>query len=209
MKKNYGNMLVLFYLAFLSILTIEITFQKIQNTGETAESEKMEIRLGEGAENIAKRVECMLPENVSERRTIVEQSVTREMAYEISEEDYDILLKIVEAEAGCEDENGKLLVANVVLNRVESGRFPSTVRAVVYQSDGGKVQFTPAYNGRLQSVKVSEETEEVVKRALYGEDISGGALYFVATRVAGEQRSSWFFKHLTYLFDYGNHSFFK
>lgn len=216
MKKKYGNMLVLFYLAFLSILTIEITFQKIQNinetietANETADTEKMEIRLGDGAESIAERVECMLPENVSERRTIVEQSVTREMAYTISEEDYDILLRIVEAEAGCEDENGKLLVANVVLNRVESGRFPSTVRAVVYQADGGKVQFTPAYNGRLQSVKVSEETEEVVKRALYGEDISNGALYFVATRVAGEQKSSWFFQHLTYLFDYGNHSFFK
>ena len=204
MKKKYGNMLVLFYLAFLSILTIEITFQKIQNTNETIEAETdetMEIRLGEGAENIAERVECILPENVSERRTIVEQSVTREMAYALSEEDYDTLLRIVEAEAGCEDENGKPLVANVVLNRVESGRFPSTVRGVVYQADGGKVQFTPAYNGRLQSVKVSEETEEVVKRALYGEDISDGALYFVATRVAGEQKSSWFFHHLTYWFN--------
>ena len=71
------------------------------------------------------------------------------------------------------------------------------------------MQFTPAYNGRLQSVKVSEETKDVVERALYGEDISDGALYFVATKVAGEQRSSWFFHHLTYLFDYGGHSFFK
>lgn len=214
MKRKYGNMLVLFYLAFLSILTIEITFQRIQKTNEEIReenvgSEKMEIRIGDGGEEDVERTIRVLPEAVSERRTIVEQSVTREMAYEISDEDYQTLLRIVEAEAGCEDENGKLLVANVVLNRVESSRFPSTVNGVVYQANGGKVQFTPAYNGRLQSVKVSEETKDVVERALYGEDISDGALYFVATKVAGEQRSSWFFHHLTYLFDYGGHSFFK
>lgn len=209
MKRKYGNMLVLFYLAFLSILTIEITFQRIQETSEAIEAEKMEIQIGDGAEEDIERMTRVLPEAVSERRTVTEQSVTREMEYELTDEDYQTLLKIVEAEAGCEDENGKLLVANVVLNRVDSSKFPSTVRGVVYQADGGKVQFTPAYNGRLQSVKVSEETEEAVQKALYGEDISDGALYFVATSVAGEQKSGWFYRNLTYLFDYGNHSFFK
>lgn len=209
MKRKYGNMLVLFYLAFLSILTIEITFQRIQETSEAIEAEKMEIQIGDGAEEDIERMTRVLPEAVSERRTVTEQSVTREMEYELTDEDYQTLLKIVEAEAGCEDENGKLLVANVVLNRVDSSKFPSTVRGVVYQADGGKVQFTPAYNGRLQSVKVSEETKEAVQKALYGEDISDGALYFVATSVAGEQKSGWFYRNLTYLFDYGNHSFFK
>lgn len=209
MKRKYGNMLVLFYLAFLSILTIEITFQRIQETSEAIEAEKMEIQIGDGAEEDIERMTRVLPEAVSERRIVTEQSVTREMEYELTDEDYQTLLKIVEAEAGCEDENGKLLVANVVLNRVDSSKFPSTVRGVVYQADGGKVQFTPAYNGRLQSVKVSEETKEAVQKALYGEDISDGALYFVATSVAGEQKSGWFYRNLTYLFDYGNHSFFK
>lgn len=209
MKRKYGNMLVLFYLAFLSILTIEITFQRIQETNEVIQAEKMEIQMGDGAEEDIEQALRVMPEAVSERRTIVEQSVTREMEYDLTDEDYQTLLKIVEAEAGCEDENGKLLVANVVLNRVDSSKFPSTVSGVVYQADGGKVQFTPAYNGRLQSVKVSGETEEAVQRALYGEDISDGALYFVATSVAGEQKSSWFYSNLTYLFDYGNHSFFK
>lgn len=209
MKRKYGNMLVLFYLAFLSILTIEITFQKIQKTSQEIENEKMEIQIGDGAEEDIVRTLRVLPEAVSAKRTIVEQSVTRELAYDISNEDYETLLKIVEAEAGCEDENGKLLVANVVLNRVESGRFPDSVNGVVYQADGGKVQFTPAYNGRLDSVRVSKETKEVVERALYGEDLSEGALYFVATKVAGAQKSSWFYHNLTYLFDYGGHSFFK
>ncbi len=209
MKRKYGNMLVLFYLAFLSLLTIEITFQRIQETNETIQAEKMEIRVGDGAEDSTQIMVREMPEADSERRTIEERAVTRELAYHLSEEDYNTLLKIVEAEAGCESADGKLLVANVVLNRVNSSRFPSTVKEVVYQADGGKVQFTPAYNGRLQSVKVSEETKEAVERALYGEDISEGALYFVATGVAGEQKSAWFYRNLTYLFDYGGHSFFK
>lgn len=209
MKRKYGNVLVLFYLAFLSLLTIEITFQRIQETNETIQAEKMEIRVGDGAEDSTQISIREMPEADSARRTIEEQTVTRELAYHLSEEDYNTLLRIVEAEAGCESPEGKLLVANVVLNRVNSSKFPSTVKEVVYQADGGKVQFTPAYNGRLQSVKVSEETRESVERALYGEDISEGALYFVATGVAGEQKSSWFYRNLTYLFDYGGHSFFK
>jgi hypothetical protein len=199
MTRKYGNVLVLVYLAFLSILTIEITFQKIQKTNETIQAEKMEIRMGDGAEEDIRQTLCVIPETASQRRTVAEQSVSREMRYQLSEEDYHTLL----------DENGKLFVANVVLNRMDSEKFPSTVKAVVYQADGGKVQFTPAYNGRLQSVQISAETKEVVERALYGEDISDGALYFVATDIAGAQKSSWFYHNLTYLFDYGNHSFFK
>ncbi|MBQ8189138.1 MAG: cell wall hydrolase [Lachnospiraceae bacterium] len=202
-------MLVLFYLAFLSILTIEITFYKIQKTNETIQTETMEIVMGDTAEEEIKREIRLLPEMVSDRRTMVEQTVVRDRVYELSETDYQTLLKIVEAEAGCEDENGKLLVANVVLNRVESSKFPSTVQGVVYQADGGKVQFTPAYNGRLNTVRVSDETRNAVDRALYGEDISKGALYFVATGVAGTEKSSWFYNNLTHVLDYGRHSFFK
>ena len=209
MKRKYVNMLVLVYLAFLSLLTIEITFQRIHETKEVIQEEKMEIRMGDGAEDDTSICIREMPEADSERRTIVGQSVTREMVWHLSDEDYHTLLQIVEAEAGCESTEGKLLVANVVLNRVNSSKFPSTVNAVVYQADGGKVQFTPAYNGRLQSVRVSEETKEAVERGLYGEDICEGALYFVATGVAGEEKSAWFYRNLTYLFDYGGHSFFK
>lgn len=209
MKRKYGNVLVLCYLAFLSLLTIEITFQKIQGTNEAIQTEKMEICIGDGAQEDIQVKVCGVPDASSERRTIEEQAVTREPAYHLSDADYEVLLKIVEAEAGCESEDGKLLVANVVLNRVSSDRFPSTVTEVVYQADGGKVQFTPAYNGRMQTVQVSEETKEAVERAIYGEDLSGGALYFVATGVAGQEKSAWFYNNLTYLFDYGGHSFFK
>lgn len=139
---------------------------------------------------------------------IVEVNVLETQRMEISQEDYEVLLKIVEAEAGGEDEEGKLLVANVVLNRVQSPKFPGTVKEVVFQQENGTTQFSPVSDGRFYSVTVSEETKEVVERALCGEDISQGALYFVSRENADPERMKWFDNNLELLFSYGGHEFF-
>lgn len=123
-------------------------------------------------------------------------------------DDYDALTRIVEAEAGGEDENGKMLVASVVLNRVADDAFPDTVQEVVFQKSHGVTQFTPISDGRFYQVKVSETTKEAVHRVLSGEDISQGALYFVSRKGADPDRMAWFDKHLTFLFAYGGHEFF-
>lgn len=123
-------------------------------------------------------------------------------------EDYDTLMRIVEAEAGGEDENGKMLVACVVLNRVADEAFPDSVQEVVFQKSHGVTQFTPISDGRFYQVKVSEDTKEAVRRVLSGEDISQGALYFVSRKGADPDRMAWFDRHLTFLFAYGGHEFF-
>lgn len=126
----------------------------------------------------------------------------------LSETDYDTLLKIVEAEAGGEDETGKLLVANVVINRVKSSKFPNSVQEVVYQQERGVSQFTPVSDGRINTVKISETTKAAVEQALLGSDISQGALYFVNRKAADPDRMKWFDEHLCRLFCYGGHEFF-
>lgn len=131
-----------------------------------------------------------------------------EPAYDLCAEDLEALYRIVEAEAGSEDEDGKLLVANVVLNRVESDKFPDTVTGVVFQTEKGVAQFSPVSNGRYNQVTVSEETKAAVERALYGEDISEGALYFVARSYADSGKLNWFEANLEYLFDHGGHEFY-
>ena len=59
----------------------------------------------------------------------------------MSDEDYDTLLRIVEAEAGSEDIKGRVLVANVIMNRVKSEDFPNTVTEVVWDNSDGVPQF--------------------------------------------------------------------
>ena len=127
----------------------------------------------------------------------------------VSDEDKDMLLRIVEAEAGNQDADGRLLVANVVLNRVESDRFPDSVKDVVLQEVNGTYQFSPVGNGRIWQINISDMTKEAVERALDGEDISDGALYFVARQYADAQKVKWFDDHLTYLFEWGGHEFFR
>lgn len=146
---------------------------------------------------------------VSGQRVVDVQVLERSYSHLLSEEDLEMLLRIVEAEAGNQDEEGKLLVANVVLNRVKSDKFPDTVTEVVLQQENGVCQFSPVSNKTLWSVEVSEETQAAVERALMGEDISDGALYFAARQYADSEKMKWFDTHLTFLFKHGGHEFFK
>ena len=134
----------------------------------------------------------------------VEEAYIQPMVISCSQQDYDVLLRIVEAEAGICDYQGKLLVANVVINRVESGSFPNTVTEVVYQEN----QFSPVKSGSINSVTVSEETRMAVDAALAGEDPSCGALFFAARQRANASNMSWFDSHLRFLFEHDGHEFF-
>lgn len=126
----------------------------------------------------------------------------------MSDEDYANLLKIVEAEAGGEDLKGKILVANVIFNRIKSPDFPSNVTDVVWERSGGSTQFSPVADGRIYTVTVSEETKEAVNRAIDGEDYSHGALYFMEERYADEENVKWFKDELKFLFRHGVHDFY-
>lgn len=145
----------------------------------------------------------------SGQRVVDYEVVERKLVYDISEEDYEALLRIVEAEAGGEDEDGKLLVANVVLNRLNDDAFPNTVKEVIFQRENGTTQFSPVRNGRYYTVTVSEETVSAVERALMGEDISEGALFFAARKYANPDKMRWFDEKLTFLFEHGGHEFFR
>ena len=128
---------------------------------------------------------------------------------EVNEEDIEILMKIVESEAGCENREGKLLIANVVINRVKDKRFPDNVKDVVYQRKQNVTQFSPVSNGRINKVKISDETKDVIYSALIGEDISKGALYFMARQFANADNVKWFDNNLKFLFAYGGHEFYQ
>ena len=126
----------------------------------------------------------------------------------MSDQDYDNLLRIVEAEAGTEDLKGRILVANVIINRVKSDLFPDTVTEVVWADDGGVPQFSPTYDGRIYQVTVTDTTREAVKQALEGVDYSEGALFFMSREASEAHNVTWFEEDLKRLFKYGEHEFF-
>ena len=128
---------------------------------------------------------------------------------EVSQTEFNILSRIVEAEATDKDMKSKILVANVILNRLKSKEFPDSIESIVFQRENGAVQFSPTADGRYYSVHVTESSRESAKRALGGEDYSKGALYFVERDIADPSNVSWFDRALTKLFEYQGHAFYK
>jgi len=143
----------------------------------------------------------------AETEAVVETEEVEEAkeAITLSESDYNTLLRIVQAESGGCDITGKILVANVILNRVESDEFPDSIHGVVYQ----KSQFSPVIDGSINRCKVTDETREAVDRVLNGEDLSEGALYFMNRSKSAAKNVRWFDTKLSFLFKHGEHEFFK
>ena len=106
----------------------------------------------------------------SGQRVVDCNELQRNSRYHLDMAELEVLLKIVEAEAGCEDEEGKLLVANVILNRLNSDKFPDSVSEIVFQQENGITQFSPVSDGSYDRVQISEETVRAVGRALDGEE---------------------------------------
>ena len=85
----------------------------------------------------------------------------------------DLLARLVEAEAKGEPYAGKVAVATVVLNRVDSNIFPNSIQAVIYESG----QFTPVSNGQINN-PASAESKRAVNEAIAFRGQGNGSLYF-------------------------------
>lgn len=79
----------------------------------------------------------------------MEQTQEEDTGYLITDE-MRMVAQLVQAEAGNQDLTGKRLVADVVLNRVDSERFPNTVEEVIFQKN--PVQFGVTVDGAFDRV---------------------------------------------------------
>lgn len=150
-------------------------------------------------------VETEIPADEPDPDPLAVEEEKNENSFYLKYKEYNVLLKIVEAEAGSEDLTGKMLVANVIMNRVNSDYFPDTITEVVYQKHQGRAQFSPTEDGRIDSVTISQETVEAVRRVMMdGEDIANGALYFRSVHCD----STWHDNALTRVLEHGNHIFY-
>lgn len=111
----------------------------------------------------------------------------------MSVEDIELIALVTMAEAEGECEKGKRLVIDTILNRVDSKRFPNTVKGVIYQP----AQFSSMWNGRVNRCYVMEDICQLVR-----EELQSRTNYDVAFFHAGK-----YGKYGTPLFQVGNHYF--
>ena len=115
-----------------------------------------------------------------------------------SSADYELLARIISAEARGESYIGQVAVGAVVLNRVEHPSFPDTVSGVVYQSGA----FSCLYDGQFYE-PVAESAYSAARDAINGLDPSGGAIYYYNPKTATSQ---WIFSRPV-ITTIGNHRF--
>ncbi|ARS26513.1 cell wall hydrolase [Sphingomonas sp. KC8] len=106
-----------------------------------------------------------------------------EVAAVEDEAELDCIAKIVHHESANQPRAGQLAVAQLVMNRVESGRFADTICGVAHQP--GQFFNTRAYNPRRDSA-TWKTAVEVSREAIAGHtaDVVPGALFYHASYVA-------------------------
>jgi spore germination cell wall hydrolase CwlJ-like protein len=119
------------------------------------------------------------------------------------------LAEAVYFESRAEPRNGQIAVAEVVMNRVRSPRFPKTVCAVVYQGANQRVcQFSWACDGKADRPhgRAWTNAQDVARMVLAGRapKLTDGATHFHATRV----RPNWS-RVYTLTAQIGNHVFYR
>lgn len=91
----------------------------------------------------------------------------------------ELIAQLVEAEAGNQDLEGKRLVVDVILNRLDDGRFGSSVEDIIF----AKGQFSVVRNGAFEKAAYNmKESDYEAVRLEYGkareERLDGNVLYF-------------------------------
>lgn len=121
------------------------------------------------------------------------QDVACEIYTDISNDDIELIALVTMAEAEGECEDGKRLVIDTILNRVDSDSFPNTVHEVVYQPS----QFSSMWNGRVDRCYIDDYICKLVIEELRNRK-NYDVIFFTADRYGN---------YGTPMFQIGNHYF--
>lgn len=100
-------------------------------------------------------------------------SSTKSDGSAVSNYQFQMLARIISAEAKGESLEGQVAVGAVILNRVKSGKFPDNIAANVLK----RGQFEPVANGQIWN-EPTQSAVRAARLALNGWDPTNGALYF-------------------------------
>lgn len=96
---------------------------------------------------------------------------------ELTDREWEYLYRVARAEAGATSPTAQKNVIHVVLNRINSEKFPDTIEEVIFQ----KSQFACVSNKSFWKVELSEDLKENVQEAYFSHQEGNnaeGALFF-------------------------------
>ncbi len=135
-----------------------------------------------------------------------EEAELFEVTVHVTPEEREMLLYCVDHEASIGSVDHRILIAQVVLNRAQGVKFPSTVKGVLsaWKQFDGMIGYDPK-----EGWEASEWTTRAVDLVLSGKslDHSNGALYFCNPTIVGE--NNWFDNCLQAVCEIEGHRFYK
>ena len=152
----------------------------------------------------AKEVKVTIDEVVVETEEfegVVEEEIVEVKAATYTEEDVELLARLIYGEARGESYEGQVAVGAVVLNRVKTVGFPNTLEDVIFQ----KRQFTCVDDGQFWlDIPADSTVYQAARDALEGNDPTDGCVYYYNPKIA---TSSWIFENTVTMMVIGNHNF--
>jgi N-acetylmuramoyl-L-alanine amidase len=116
----------------------------------------------------------------------------------VSQEDLELLARVIYAEARGEIFEGQVAVGAVVVNRLTHPQFPKTIREVIYQQG----QFTAVSDQQIL-LEPNPLAFQAAEAALAGQDPTGGAIFYFNPRLAEDD----WIKQRPVVKEIGNHIF--
>ena len=117
---------------------------------------------------------------------LASRSGRQNTGWQLSQQDIDLMARLVYSEAAGEPYKGQVAVAASVLNRMASTKYPNSIPGVVYQVVNGYYQYSPVLDGRI-NLPPNQSAYRAVQDALNGWDPSNKALGFFNPRKTSNQ----------------------
>ncbi len=114
--------------------------------------------------------------------------------------EFDLMARVISAEAKGEPYIGQVAVGAVILNRVEHPHFPKTIPGVIFEPDA----FTAVSTGHIWD-SPAQSSIRAAQDALAGWDPTGGALYYYNPAKA----TNWWVAGRVFLVQIGRHIFLR
>lgn len=123
----------------------------------------------------------ILDESTLEQEIILEEIEPKvDLRANLTEAELLLMYNIVAAEAKGESYEGKIAVAEVIFNRLDSKKFQNSITDIIYAPN----QFQPVSNGSITAAyanlnsSTQEDIRNAVQEALQGSNYAQGALFF-------------------------------
>lgn len=154
----------------------DLAYRDISENRKHAEIEKMTLATSQLAINTP--INNMAEDNNNNNNTTNNSIQCSWGNFNISIENFELICRTVQCEAGNQDIDTQIMAALTILNRIKSDKFPDTVSEVVYQDEQYKVtQWT-----NFESYYWTESVEQAVTYALETNEHPADMFYFRTSR---------------------------